>query len=160
MYILQDWKYNSHDLRIRVVLILFRLSQLLWKKGTNTRIISAPYFIFYRILVVWLFHIELLPSFNVGSRLRLFHGYALAIHPSSTIGDDVTIRHCTTLGNKNSGEKGPQIGNRVNIGSNTVIIGNIRIGDDVTIGAGSVVTKDIPSDKKVAGNPARVLHSN
>jgi putative colanic acid biosynthesis acetyltransferase WcaB len=160
MFIFQDWQFNKHDLRIRIVLVLFRLSQFLWQRGPIIKIMSVPYFIFYRVLIVWIFHIELLPSLNIGRRLRLFHGYALVIHPSSVIGDDVTLRHCTTLGNRNTGGNGPQIGDRVNIGSNSVIIGDIRIGNDVTIGAGSVVIKDVPSGESVAGNPARILHPN
>ena len=45
----------------------------------------------------------------------------------------------------------------MDIGANVCIIGNITIGDNVIIGAGSVVTKDVPSDCIVVGNPARVL---
>src|SRR6185369_14659646 len=154
MFIFQDWKYNKHDIRIRVIMVLFRISQFLWQKGSIVKAISIPYFILYRVLIVWIFGIELLPFLKIGHRLRLFHGYALVIHPSSVIGDDVTMRHCTTLGNKNTGGKGPQIGDRVNIGCNTVIIGEISIGNDVTIGAGSVVIKDVASGEIVAGNPA------
>lgn len=43
------------------------------------------------------------------------------------------------------------------LGANVVIIGNVSIGDNVIIGAGSVVVKDIPSNSIVAGNPAKVL---
>jgi putative colanic acid biosynthesis acetyltransferase WcaB len=160
MFVFQDWKYNKHDLRIRVVLVLFRLSQFLWQKGNTVKTISIPYFIFYRVLIIWIFNIELFPHLVIGRRLRLFHGYALVIHPSSVIGDDVTLRHCTTLGNKYTGGKGPQIGDRVNVGCNSVIIGDIRIGDDVTIGAGSVVINDVVAGKIIAGNPARIVRSN
>ena len=160
MFVTQDWKYNEHDLRIRIVLVLFRLSQLFWQNGNLIKILCLPYLFLYRILIVWIFNIELLPSLQIGRRLRLFHAYALVIHPSSIIGDDVTLRHCTTLGNNNSGGKGPQIGDRVNVGCNSVIIGDIHIGDDVTIGAGSVVTKDVVNGVIVAGNPARILRSS
>ena len=44
--------------------------------------------------------------------------------------------------------------------ANSVVFGNIKIGNNVTIGAGSVVTKDIPDNCVVAGNPARIIKRN
>lgn len=49
------------------------------------------------------------------------------------------------------------IGNNVWIGGNTVIMPGVRIGDNVVIGAGSIVTKDIPAWTVAAGNPCRVI---
>lgn len=51
------------------------------------------------------------------------------------------------------------IGNRVFIGTGTIILPNVKIGDDVIIGAGSVVTKNIPNGVVYAGNPARLIMS-
>lgn len=51
----------------------------------------------------------------------------------------------------------PVIGDNVYIASNSTVIGNVRIGNNVIVGAGSVVTKDIPDNSVVVGNPARVL---
>ena len=50
-----------------------------------------------------------------------------------------------------------KVGNNVSIGSNATILGGITIGDNVLVGAGSVVTKNIPDGKIVAGNPAKVI---
>tara|TARA_B100000795_G_scaffold31524_1_gene20846 strand:- start:27316 stop:27816 length:501 start_codon:yes stop_codon:yes gene_type:complete len=49
-----------------------------------------------------------------------------------------------------------KIGNRVSIGTSATILGGITIGDNAIVGAGSVVTKDIPENAIVAGNPARI----
>ena len=54
-------------------------------------------------------------------------------------------------------DKGAIIGNSVYIGPNVSIVGDVTIGDNVKIGAGSVVTHDIPSNVTVAGNPARII---
>jgi acetyltransferase-like isoleucine patch superfamily enzyme len=52
------------------------------------------------------------------------------------------------------------IGNNVSIGSNVTILGNVTVGDCSIIGAGSVVTKNIPSGQIWAGNPANMLREN
>ena len=156
-YILQDWKYNSHDIKIRIVLISFRLCQFLWNSNLIVRLLSFPFFMAYRVAVTWLLNIDLLPNTKVGRRLKIYHGMALVIHPASIIGNDVTLRHSTTIGNQHSGGNAPRIGDRVNIGCHSVILGNIIIGDDATIGAGSVVTKDVAPLAVVAGNPAKLV---
>ncbi len=48
------------------------------------------------------------------------------------------------------------IGNRVSIGTSATILGGIKIGDNAIVGAGSVVTKDVPENAIIAGNPARI----
>lgn len=49
------------------------------------------------------------------------------------------------------------IGNRVFLGANSVVLPGVNIGDDVIVGSGAIVTRDVPSGSVVAGNPARVI---
>ena len=58
---------------------------------------------------------------------------------------------------KNGPADCPSIGNNVDIGSNSVVVGSIRIGDNAVIGAGSVVLHDVAPGDVVAGNPARSI---
>lgn len=53
----------------------------------------------------------------------------------------------------------PIIGNNVTLGASVTIIGEIHIGDNVIIGAGSVVVKDVPNNVVIAGNPAKIIHT-
>lgn len=93
---------------------------------------------------------------QIGDGLKLAHPYATIIN-AKKIGKNVYINHLVTIGEK-QGEK-PTIGSNVEIHANAIIIGGITIGDNVIIGAGSVVTKDVPSSSVVAGNPAKIIKS-
>ena len=62
------------------------------------------------------------------------------------------------MGLRSTGERGsPVIGNRVDIGAGAKVLGPIRIGDDVAIGANAVVITDVPSNSIAVGVPARIL---
>lgn len=81
------------------------------------------------------------------------------------VGDDVTMSNCTVLAHDGSTKyyTGKSkigkviIGSRVFIGHSSIILCNVKIGNDVIIGAGSVVTRDIPDNSIVAGNPAKII---
>lgn len=93
--------------------------------------------------------------------LRLPHYGGIIINGNVKIGKNCSIRPFTVIGNKKDGDNSsvPIIGNNVEIGCNVSIIGKVKIGDNVSIGAGSVVITDIPSNSICAGNPARVIRS-
>jgi serine acetyltransferase len=115
---------------------------------------------FYTLVVEWELGIELSYKATIGPGLRLYHGTALVVHEKSVLGKNVTLRHCTTIGNRKSTDDVPMIGDNVEIGSNSVIIGKITIGDGARIGAGSVVVHDVAPGDTVVGNPARSIQRN
>jgi len=71
----------------------------------------------------------------------------------------VNLSQFTTIG-ANGGRQAAEIGDNVYIGPNVCIIEYVKIGNNATIGAGSVVTKDIPENATAAGNYAKVLSTN
>ncbi|AOS84937.1 hypothetical protein BIU88_00455 [Chlorobaculum limnaeum] len=155
--IFQDWKYNKHDVKIRIVLVAFRIAQCLNKKNKFIRAFALPYLFLYKIFVFWFFHIELHWNLNIGEGLRIIHGYSLVIHPNARIGNHVTLRHCVTIGNNGKSGEAPIIMDNVNVGANAVIIGPVTIGENAVIGAGAVVTKNVEKNSVVVGNPAKNL---
>lgn len=105
---------------------------------------------------------------KIGENCHIYSTYFDGIAPQLiTIGNNVTITHSSLLIHDASTKKqlgytkagAIIIGNDVFIGWNSIIIGPVRIGDKVIIGAGCVVTKDIPSNSVVVGNPSRIICS-
>lgn len=93
-------------------------------------------------------------SMSIGGGILFAHPYSTVLN-AEKIGENFSCIHCTTLGKK--GDKRPIIGNNVSLGCNVTIIGGVRIGDNVTVGAGSVVVKDVPDNCIVAGNPVKII---
>ena len=97
-------------------------------------------------------------------RMDISPGGLILYHPFSTIinakkiGKNVIIRNNTTIGNTGENlDNSPIIGDNVNVGVGSIIVGKIVIGSNVIIGAGSVVVKDLPNNCVAAGNPARII---
>jgi putative colanic acid biosynthesis acetyltransferase WcaB len=159
-YLFQDWSANRQNFKAQLVLFLFRLVQAI-NKYTFTKIIFFPYLMWYRFSVEWILGIELPRKLTIGKGLSLYHGQALVVNKGTIIGEHCALRNSTTIGHKKLANgtfsRCPVIGNYVDIGANVCIIGDITIGDHVTIGAGTVVTKNIPANSVVVGNPARIL---
>jgi len=156
-FIFQDWKINKGNTKGRIILLLFRIANFCTKKKIYYYW-GIPYLVFYKILVEWFFSIEIPWKVQIGKDFILYHGQALVINDRVVIGKNCTIRQSTTIGNKilqdGSSSASPVLGNNVDVGSNVCIIGDIYIKDNVKIGCGAVVTKNISGNCIVVGNPA------
>lgn len=107
----------------------------------------------------FLTQIEIHPGAAIGKRFFIDHGAGVVIGETAEIGNGVTIFQGVTLGGtgKEKGKRHPTIGNNVVIGAGAIILGAIHIGDNSRVGAGSVVTKSVPPDTTVVGNPAWII---
>lgn len=118
---------------------------------------------FYKIrllIMMEIFGLEIFPSRNIGKGLYLGHAYNITVNPNVIIGDFCNLHKGVTIGKENRGKrKGtPQLGNKVWVGVNATIVGDIRIGDDVLIAPNSFVNCDVPSHSIVFGNPCVIKH--
>lgn len=128
----------------------------------SSKLIRAPWYVVHLALSKFseiFFGILIGDRARIGRRLNIEHFGNIIIHGSSVIGDDCMVRQGVTIGNRYLDRplEAPVLGNRVNIGAGAKILGKVRIGDDVSIGANAVVLKDVPSNSVAVGVPARVL---
>lgn len=140
----------------RFIMFFYHLSAF-FTTSRFLKIIGIPVRGFYKFFFHWFMGVEIPDTTRIGKGFEIFHGQGLVIHPDVVIGNNVTVRHNTTIGNAREGGKCPVIGNNVQIGANVVVIGSITIGDFAVIGAGSVVVKDVKPYMLVAGNPAKEI---
>ena len=103
--------------------------------------------------------IEIHPGATIGRRFFIDHGMGVVIGETTIIGDDVLIYQGVTLGGtgKDSGKRHPTIGNFVTIGAGAKVLGNITIGENSRIGAGSVIVDNVPENSTVVGIPGRIV---
>jgi len=110
-------------------------------------------------LARWLTGIEIHPSAKIGTGFFIDHGMGVVIGETAEVGDYVTLFQGVTLGGtgKERGKRHPTVGNHVVVGAGAKILGGITIGDNVKIGANSVVLKNVAANSTVIGVPARVI---
>lgn len=97
---------------------------------------------------------------NFGEGIIIGHWGRIVINPDTKFGNHVFLTHNVTIGRDVRGKRigVPTIGNRVCIRTNSCVVGNITIGDDVLIAPNTFVNFDVPSHSIVIGNPASVHH--
>lgn len=102
--------------------------------------------------------LEISVKAHVGNGMYLGHAYNITVAEGVTLGRNVNLHKGCTIGRENRGRRSgvPIIGNRVYVGINATIVGNVRVGDDVLIAPGSFVNRDIPDHSIVIGNPCEV----
>lgn len=103
--------------------------------------------------------IEIHPGAKIGYGFFIDHGMGVVIGETAVIGNNVTLFQGVTLGGtgKEKGKRHPTLGNNIVVGVGAKILGDIVIGDNVKIGANSVVLESVPPDATVVGVPGRVV---
>ena len=131
----------------------YRINHWLWNHGL---------FLIGRFLsqiARFLTGIEIHPGAKIGRRLFIDHGVGVVIGETAVVGDDVTLYQGVTLGGtgKEHGKRHPTIEDNVVVGGGAKILGNITVGKNCRIGAGSVVLRNVPEDSTVVGVPGHII---
>ncbi len=135
-----------------------RLNHRLWRRGwrLTARVLS-------QMARFWT-GIEIHPGAQLGRRLLIDHGMGVVIGETTIVGDDVTLYQGVTLGGTGSAtgsaKRHPTLCNGVFVGNNANVLGNITVGENSRVGAGSVVLRDVPPNSTVVGVPAHIVYRN
>ena len=157
----EDWRtHNSQWSRHGFwVLLIYRFGR--WRYSIPWRPLRLPFSFLYKIFKFFsemLLGTELPCEAVIGKRFVIEHIGGIVVSGDAVFGDDCVMRNGVTVGLRNRGVRGsPCIGNRVDIGAGAKLLGPIRIGDDVAIGANAVVISDVPANSIAVGIPARVM---
>ena len=105
--------------------------------------------------------IEIHPGAQIGKRLFIDHGMGIVIGETTTIGNYCTIYHGVTLGGTGTGKdkykRHPDLGNNVIVGCGAKVLGPIRVGNNVKIGANAVVVKAVEDNSTIVGVPGKII---
>lgn len=128
---------------------LYYLANFLYRKNVPL----IPRFLMLCVRFIWGSFIPY--QAKIGRGVSFGHGMGIVIARPAVIGERCLIRHQVTI--DNSGNGAAMIGDDVRIGAGAKIIGPVKIGNRVLIGANAVVLSDVPDDVTVAGIPARIV---
>jgi serine O-acetyltransferase len=133
---------------------IHRLSHVLW--GSRLRLLARLLSQVARFLT----GVDIHPGALLGRRLFIDHATGVVIGETAIVGSDVTIYQGVTLGGtgKGHGKRHPTVCDGVFIGNNANLLGNISIGENSRVGAGSVVLNDVPPNSTVVGVPAHIVY--
>ncbi len=138
-----------------------------WKDGIASRLLRLPCTLLHRLAYGFVrnfYGIELPVTARIGRRLTVAHQHGIILHGNSEIGDDCLIRQGVSLG-QNAPTPGvwvgdvpaPKLGNRVEVGAGSVLMGGIVVGDGVRIGPNAVVMTSVPAGAIVTAPMSRIM---
>ena len=135
-------------------LATYRAANCLWKNDRHTMAL------FLQNRASEVFGVDIHPAAQIKGGVMIDHATGVVIGETSQIDENVSIFQGVTLGGRGTedGDRHPKIKSGVSIYASSTILGNITIGKNSVVAAGSLVLKDVDSDTTVAGVPAKVLN--
>lgn len=154
--------FNAHDRNIGAqgfwAMLVYRFGR--WRYGIRPRLLRLPFSLLYKVLYKWVqvvAGIELPCEVKLGRNFVIDHFGGIVVSGYAAFGDNCRIRNGVVVGLSRSDDPcAPVIGNNVDIGAGAKVLGRIRVGDNVIIGANAVVIRDVPDNSIAVGVPAVV----
>ena len=139
-------------------LILHRISHRLWISSLPLKLVARLLSQLNRFLT----GIEIHPGAVIGKGVFIDHGMGVVIGETAEIGDNCLLYQGVTLGGtgKTTGKRHPTLSDNVVVGAGAKVLGDLKIGENTRIGAGSVVVRDVDPNCTVVGIPGRVIHQS
>ena len=105
------------------------------------------------------FAIQIPHQTKIGRGFRIVHWGHIVVNPGAIIGKNFNISQGCLIGNAQGKRSGtPIIGDNVCMNANSIIIGGVKVGNNVLIAPGAFVNFDVPPHSIVIGNPAKIIH--
>ncbi|WP_096030791.1 serine O-acetyltransferase EpsC [Burkholderia singularis] len=132
---------------------LHRVAHAYWMRDERT---------FAVLLQNWgakIYNVDIHPAARIGKGLFVDHAMGIVIGETAVVEDDVSIWHGVTLGStfSEAGDRHPKVRRGATLAAHALVLGNIEIGENAVIAAGSVVRQSIPANMVAAGIPAKVI---
>ncbi|MCB8876491.1 serine O-acetyltransferase [Acidisoma silvae] len=133
-----------------------RVTHYLWNNG------ERDFALYLQSRASEVFQTDIHPAVRMGKGIFLDHATGLVVGETAVIEDDVSLLQGVTLGGtgKQAGDRHPKVRRGVMIGAGAKVLGNIEIGENSRIAAGSVVLRAVPPNGVVAGVPAKLVRMN
>ncbi|WP_291013184.1 serine acetyltransferase [Hydrogenophaga sp.] len=160
-HIRADYRAHGRDWGVQGfwVMLVYRLGR--WRYGVRPVLLRKAFSLLYKVLykfVQVITGIELPCEVQVGKNFVIDHFGGIVVSGYARFGDNCRLRSGVVVGLARVDEPcAPVFGDNVDIGTGAKLLGRITIGDNVCIGANSVVTHDVPSNSVAVGVPARIV---
>lgn len=131
-----------------------------FRKANTCKILPLKLFYMLRLMrMSYKTQIQIPARTEIGEGFYIGHLGRVIINPDAKLGKNINISTGVTIGAENRGKRkgAPTLGDNCWIGTNAVIVGNIKIGSDVLIAPLTYVNFDVPDHSIVIGNPVKII---